>query len=130
LRRVGASEGHSYGVSMRDGRCQYSVECLDQIACTGVYYESAFGGEDRHCDSDMDMESDRMYTNTLSLSLSFSWSPSFKFFLTHSLSLVLSDFNSVSFSVFLFHTHTHADLCNPFLNFGMGIERYVTDCGI
>ena len=29
LRRVGASKGHSYGVSMRDWRCQYSVECLD-----------------------------------------------------------------------------------------------------
>ena len=26
LRRVGASEGHSYGVSTRDGRCQHCVE--------------------------------------------------------------------------------------------------------
>jgi hypothetical protein len=30
LRRVEASEGHSYGVSMRGGRCQHSVECLDR----------------------------------------------------------------------------------------------------
>jgi len=28
LRRVGASEGHSYGVSMRDGRCQHCVKCF------------------------------------------------------------------------------------------------------
>jgi len=34
MRRVGASEGHSYGVSMQDGRCQHCVECLDHH-CSG-----------------------------------------------------------------------------------------------
>jgi len=34
LRRVGASKGHSNGISMRGGRCQHSVECLDHH-CSG-----------------------------------------------------------------------------------------------
>ena len=34
MRRVGASERHSYGESMLDGRCHHSVECLDHH-CSG-----------------------------------------------------------------------------------------------
>jgi len=53
LRRVGASEGHSYGVSMRDGRCQHSVECLDHH-CSGEREIRPFCGSGRseieeHC---------------------------------------------------------------------------------
>jgi len=43
LRRVGASEGHSYGVSMRDGRCQHCVECLDHH-CSGEHKIRSFWG--------------------------------------------------------------------------------------
>ena len=43
LRRVRASIGHSYGVSMRDGRCQYSAECFDHH-CSGEHKIRPFWG--------------------------------------------------------------------------------------
>jgi len=121
FQRLGYSHSHDWIWGLLD----LFWHCIKKNACGAAYYDSSVGGKDS--DSDMDMEDDFIYTYTISFSLSFSCSPSF--FLTDSLSLVLLFF-PLSLVMCVSFTHTHTDLYNPFLNGRMGMEGYVTRCGM